>query len=38
VDLLTTLLVLALVVGLWVAAAIWGNDSRDGHDWTSDSN
>jgi hypothetical protein len=33
VDALGTIVVLALVVGLWVAAAIWGNDSRDGRDW-----
>jgi hypothetical protein len=32
-SVLTTFLVLAVVVGLWVAAAIWGSDSRDGRDW-----
>lgn len=32
-DAFATFLVLAIVVGLWVAAAIWGNDSRDGRDW-----
>jgi hypothetical protein len=38
VDALATFFVLAIVLGLWVAAAVWGKDSRDGRDWRSRSN
>lgn len=29
-----SVLVVALIVLLWIAAAAAGNDSRDGRDWT----